>query len=112
MNEPNSSCLSGEYSTHSRSTPRVPDVPEELRISGRIYRRRVHTHRALLPVAGYYEWNTGPNTKKTPFYIHSPNDELLALAGVYSWWKDHSAARSAHRDDLNVQRRRRAPEHL
>ena len=42
---------------------------------------------------GYSEWQTDPTTKKkTPFYIHHPDDELLAFAGLYSWWKDHSKA--------------------
>jgi putative SOS response-associated peptidase YedK len=57
------------------------------------WRGPVKTHRALVPASGYYEWKTDPVTKKkTPFYIHSPNDEVLALAGLYSWWKDHSKA--------------------
>ncbi|KFF58418.1 hypothetical protein JF66_18750 [Cryobacterium sp. MLB-32] len=53
------------------------------------WRGPVKTHRALIPATGYYEWQTDPATKKkTPFYIHSATDDVLALAGLYSWWKD------------------------
>lgn len=74
--------------------------------------------RALVPVYGYYEWKTDPTMKKkTPFYIHSPNDELLAFAGLYSWWKDHSKADDAptpldaYCHDPNLECSRRAPAH-
>jgi putative SOS response-associated peptidase YedK len=51
------------------------------------------SHRALIPASGYYEWKTDPGTKKkTPFYIHPADNELVVFAGLYSWWKDHSKA--------------------
>ena len=57
------------------------------------WRGPIKTHRALVPATGYFEWQTDPTMKKkTPFYIHHPDDELLAFAGLYSWWKDHSKA--------------------
>jgi putative SOS response-associated peptidase YedK len=53
----------------------------------------VKSKRALIPATGYYEWHTDPATKKkTPFYIHFPDDSVMAFAALYSWWKDHSKA--------------------
>ncbi|QNE48703.1 SOS response-associated peptidase (plasmid) [Glaciihabitans sp. INWT7] len=53
----------------------------------------VKTHRAIIPASGYYEWQTDPATKKkTPFYIHPADGELMNLAGLYSWWKDTTKA--------------------
>ncbi|MCU1425018.1 MAG: response-associated peptidase [Microbacteriaceae bacterium] len=53
----------------------------------------VRSKRAIIPASGYYEWHTDPETKKkTPFYIHAPEGRTLALAGIYSWWKDHGKA--------------------
>lgn len=49
----------------------------------------VKTKRAIIPASGYYEWKTGADDKtKTPFFIHNPDGELLAFAGLYSWWAD------------------------
>ena len=47
-------------------------------------------HRALVPATGYYEWQTFSGGKKVPHFIHDPTGEQLMLAGLYSWWKDHS----------------------
>lgn len=42
--------------------------------------------RCLLPASGYYEWHTGPDKKKQPYYITLENDQPMALAGLYSTW--------------------------
>lgn len=53
------------------------------------FRGSVKSKRAILPADFYYEWHTeGKN--KTPYAIHSPGDELLAFAGLYSWWPNKS----------------------
>lgn len=58
------------------------------------FRVAIRSQRALIPVTGYYEWQTDEVTKKkkTPFYLRAPANESLAFAGIYSWWKDHSLA--------------------
>lgn len=50
----------------------------------------VRSRRAIIPASGYYEWKTVGKVK-TPFYIHS-NQGMIAFAGLYSWWRDHSLA--------------------
>jgi putative SOS response-associated peptidase YedK len=50
------------------------------------------THRALVPASGYFEWQTFSDGTKIPHYIHNPDGQLLMLAGLYSWWKDHTLA--------------------
>jgi putative SOS response-associated peptidase YedK len=42
---------------------------------------------------GYYEWrvnadnNAGKKTRKTPFFLHRADGELLFMAGLWSVWK-------------------------
>lgn len=43
--------------------------------------------RAIIPASGYYEWKG-----RRPFYFHAPHDELLSLAGLYSWWRSSPAS--------------------
>ena len=50
----------------------------------------VKSHRAIIPASGYYEWKTAADGTKTPFYIHPPSGETMALAGLYSWWPNKS----------------------
>lgn len=57
------------------------------------FKNAIRGKRAIIPASGYYEWQTDPMTKKkTPFYIRPANGSTMALAGIYSWWKDHSLA--------------------
>lgn len=53
------------------------------------FRGSVKSKRAILPADAYFEWKTEGKTK-TPYAIHSPNDEILAFAGLYTWWPDKS----------------------
>lgn len=53
-----------------------------------MFKTSSRSKRALIPASGYYEWKTD-GKKKTPFYIH-PTEGMLAFAGLYSWWRDHS----------------------
>jgi putative SOS response-associated peptidase YedK len=57
------------------------------------FKNAIRTKRAIIPASGYYEWQTDPVTKKkTPFYIRPADGSTMALAGIYSWWKDHTLA--------------------
>lgn len=61
-------------------------------------------HRCIVPMDGFYEWTEGrqggPLTKagklaKRPFFIHRVDHEPLAVAGLWSAWKDRSAGADA-----------------
>lgn len=56
-------------------------------------------HRCIIPMDGFYEWapgvEGGPLTKagkpaKRPHYVHRLDDEPLAVAGLWSAWRDRS----------------------
>jgi putative SOS response-associated peptidase YedK len=56
-------------------------------------------HRCIIPMDGFYEWAAGveggPVTKagkpaKRPHFIHRIDGEPLAVAGLWSEWKDRS----------------------
>ena len=53
------------------------------------FRGSVPHRRAVIPAAGYYEWEKSASGS-TPYFIHSEGD-LLYLAGLYSWWADPAA---------------------
>jgi putative SOS response-associated peptidase YedK len=53
------------------------------------YRRR----RCLIPTDGFYEWQAPPEErgsrgKKQPYYIHRPDGQPFAFAGLWETWKD------------------------
>ncbi|MBD8065444.1 SOS response-associated peptidase [Devosia sp. PTR5] len=42
--------------------------------------------RCIVPASGYYEWHTGPDKKKQPYYITRADGQPMALAGLYARW--------------------------
>jgi putative SOS response-associated peptidase YedK len=46
------------------------------------YKRR----RCLIPADGFYEWQKIEGGKKQPFYIHRPDNQPFAFAGLWERW--------------------------
>ena len=42
--------------------------------------------RCVVPASGYYEWHTGPDKKKRPYYITRADGQPMALAGLFATW--------------------------
>ncbi|MCX2181431.1 SOS response-associated peptidase [Streptomyces sp. SKN60] len=61
------------------------------------YRRAFAKRRCLLPADGFYEWDpvkdeaTG-KVHKQPYFIHPADDSVMALAGLYEYWRDPDVA--------------------
>ncbi|MCT9931228.1 SOS response-associated peptidase [Planotetraspora sp. A-T 1434] len=56
------------------------------------YRRALASRRCLLPADGYFEWMPVEGKKKQPYFIHPGDGGVLAMAGLYEFWKDPSRA--------------------
>lgn len=67
------------------------------------FKKAFATRRALVPADGYYEWYAGPITLqegtpqnrtlqnrsgKQPFFITPKDRSVMAMAGLYEFWKD------------------------
>lgn len=46
--------------------------------------------RCIVPADGYYEWQKlgEAGKRKQPYYLLAEDEALLALAGLYEWWRD------------------------
>ena len=88
----------------------VPTWAKDTKIASKLINARAETiaekpafrsafakHRMIIPMDGFYEWKrdmeTGEVTKagkpvKQPFFIHTTTGEPLAVAGVWSTWRD------------------------
>ncbi|MET9395327.1 SOS response-associated peptidase [Streptomyces sp. NPDC006624] len=88
----------------------VPGWAKDPRIGSRMINARVETvhekpafrrafarHRCLLPADGFYEWQpleddrTG-KARKQPYFIHAADGQVMALAGLYAYWRDPQVA--------------------
>lgn len=64
---------------------RIETVADKPAFRGPVARRR-----CVVPARGYFEWQRGTGRAKQPYFIH-PKRGLLAMAGVFEWWRDPSA---------------------
>lgn len=55
------------------------------------FRAAAAARRCLLPADGYYEWRR-TDDGKVPYFLHAPDDAVLAFAGLYELWRDRSKA--------------------
>jgi putative SOS response-associated peptidase YedK len=84
----------------------VPSWAKDVKIGSRLINARVETvhdkpafrrafvkHRCLLPADGFYEWEKvkdeqSGKSRKQPYFIHPEDGQVLALAGLYEYWRD------------------------
>ncbi|MFF9477967.1 SOS response-associated peptidase [Streptomyces sp. NPDC014733] len=64
------------------------------------YRRAFAKRRCLLPADGFYEWQrieaTGTaKARKQPYFISPEDGQVMAMAGLYEFWRDPAAADDA-----------------
>jgi putative SOS response-associated peptidase YedK len=55
------------------------------------YKSAFKRRRCLIPADGFYEWRKDPNApakaKKQPYFIHRPDGEPYAFAGLWEVWR-------------------------
>jgi putative SOS response-associated peptidase YedK len=60
------------------------------------FKKAFERRRALVPADGYFEWYAGEPREgekkpvKQPFYITPKDGSVLAMAGLYEFWKDRT----------------------
>jgi putative SOS response-associated peptidase YedK len=52
------------------------------------YREALRRRRCLIPADGFYEWRRDPAGTKTPHFIHRPDEQPIAFAGLWETWRD------------------------
>lgn len=62
------------------------------------FRAAAARRRLIVPADGWYEWQPSPvaqdprgKPRKQPFFIHRRDGDLVALAGLYEFWRDPAA---------------------
>ncbi|MCG9879345.1 MAG: SOS response-associated peptidase [Bacteroidia bacterium] len=50
------------------------------------FKQSIINQRCIIPVTGFFEWQTQGPKNKIPHFIHLPNKPIFSLAGIYSSW--------------------------
>ncbi len=51
------------------------------------FRGPLRSRRCLVPASGFFEWKR-EGDRKTPHFIHLPDEPLFGFAGLYDTWRD------------------------
>ena len=54
-------------------------------------REAVRTRRCIVPASGFYEWETGPDGAKLPWYFTRVDGQPMALAAIWQRWGDQDS---------------------
>ena len=88
------------YAKSSKDGARLINARAETLESSPAFRTAFARHRCIIPADAFYEWRrernptTGRVTRSEPFAVRRSDGEPLALAGLWSSWRDpESAAR-------------------
>lgn len=63
------------------------------------FRQAFAKRRCLIPADGFYEWEKLANGKKQPWFIHQPDEQPFAMAGLWEVWKPKVAYGADSADD-------------
>jgi putative SOS response-associated peptidase YedK len=50
------------------------------------FRNAIRRRRCLIPADGFYEWEGDVPGKKRPYFIHRPEEALMAFGGIWEHW--------------------------
>ncbi|MBP9603674.1 MAG: SOS response-associated peptidase [Chromatiaceae bacterium] len=66
--------------------PRPINARSETVLTKPAFREAFRQRRCLIPADGFYEWQAQRGTKQ-PFFFSDPGGEVLALGGLWEWWR-------------------------
>ena len=78
------------WAADARAGSRMINARAETIFASPAYRASVRKRRCLIPADGFYEWRRGSDgsgTTKQPYLIHRLDGAPLALAGIWSPWR-------------------------
>lgn len=68
----------------------------ELVADSKMFASAFARRRCLLPADGFYEWQEREgSSRKQPYHIHDPDHDPLALAGIWTAWRDPARGEDA-----------------
>jgi putative SOS response-associated peptidase YedK len=73
-----------------------------------MFRSAFRRRRCLIPADGFFEWQAdanakGAKAKKQPFYIHRPDNQPFAFAGLWETWRGPAGGTTAGEAQLALE---------
>lgn len=87
------------WANDPRTGSRATNARAETVLDKPTFRKAARARRLIVPADGWYEWQVSPTAvdakgtpRKQPFFVSRSDRDVMALAGLYEFWKDPSMA--------------------
>ncbi len=87
------------WASDPRTGSRATNARAETVLDKPTFRKAARARRLIVPADGWYEWQVSPTAvdakgapRKQPFFVSRSDRDVMALAGLYEFWKDPSMA--------------------
>ena len=81
------------FAKEAKAAARHINARAETAATSPVFRDAFAHKRCLIPADGFYEWEKRESGGKVPHFIHHADGSPLALAGLWSSWKDPAGER-------------------
>ena len=78
------------WSNNRAMSPKFFNLPAESVIQKPSYRKKIGTHRCVIPMDGFYLWKQIAKKKQVPHYFFYPDKKVFSVAGIWEEGDDNS----------------------
>ncbi len=84
--------LMPRWSNNKTISPKLFNLPLDSVLNKTIYRRKLQTHRCVIPMDGFYVWKQVSRKQIVPYYFYYPDRRVFSIAGLWEEYDDADAA--------------------
>jgi len=82
--------LMAMWTNNRAMSPKFFNLPADSVINKASYRKKLLTHRCIIPMDGFYLWKQIAKKQQVPHYFFYPDKKVFSVAGLWEEGEDHS----------------------
>lgn len=75
--------LMSKWSNNKTMSPKLFNLPTDSLLNKATYRRKIKTHRCIIPMDGFYVWKQVAKKKQVPYYFFFKDRRVFSVAGLW-----------------------------
>ena len=84
--------LMSTWSNNKSMSPKLYNLPVNSIKTKASYKRKLQTHRCIIPMDGFYVWKQVAKKKQIPYYFYFPDRRVFSVAGLWEEGDDSEAS--------------------
>lgn len=83
--------LMSMWSNNKAMSPKFFNLPIESVSTKASYRKKLESHRCVIPMDGFYIWKKIARKQQTPYYFYYPDKRVFCVAGLWEQNEDQNS---------------------